>query len=498
MNQTTTQTPYNVTVDTNGNTNYLNDYISNNNNTTTYNQNIYVTNDNNTNENNYYITNDSKKGEHNYFVTNDNNMKNQNTYLTNDNNANELNYYTTNDSNTNEHNTYVNTGNNGNSNTDNYNSYLNNNNILDNIGNSNTEYLLGNNTTNENINANPSNNNVSQPKQTIIPEQKEYFRPQTAYYFNETPNMNENYTENIQAQSNTYPSDFFTTDNLDQKYQCYICGEIMPKSAKNDHLLCHQIEQEDQDSLQARRLQDEDLYNNISPEQIEEQRTIEEQIRRQRQNNNNTTNNNNNNNNNLIPNNLNLGNDMLNLGNMAGMNLNGLPNVIMRRRITNNNGQNIIEDLGSGMDNPGFFNNFFNGRGMMNMAMPGGNNGGRLIIPMNLIGNRRGGGNMMNQNELNELIDRMLHHTRENPTDTAIVSELPETKIDDIKKLDNDKKNCVICMEDFKNGDTTTNLPCLHMFHTNCIQSWLKKQNTCPICKFKLTPENINNINRRN
>ena len=309
--------------------------------------------------------------------------------------------------------------------------------------------------------------------------------------------MNDNYTENIQAQSNTYPSDFFSTDNLDQKYQCNICGEIMPKSSKNDHLLCHQIEQEEQDSLQARRLQNEDIYNNITPEQIEEQRTIEEQIRRQRQNNNNRTNNNNNNNN-LNPNNLNLGNDMLNLGNMAGMNLNGLPNVIMRRRITNNNGQNIIEDLGSGMDNPGFFNNFFNGRGMMNVAMPGTNNGGGLIIPMNLIGNRRGGGNMVNQNELNELIDRMLHHTRENPTDTAIVSELPETKIDDIKKLDNDKKNCVICMEDFKNGDKTTNLPCLHMFHTNCIQSWLKKQNTCPICKFKLTPDNINNINRRN
>ena len=106
-------------------------------------------------------------------------------------------------------------------------------------------------------------------------------------------------------------------------------------------------------------------------------------------------------------------------------------------------------------------------------------------------------GNMMNQNEMNELIERMLHHTRENPTDAAIVSELPETKIDDIKKLDKDKQNCVICMEDFKNGDTTTNLPCLHMFHTNCIQSWLKTQNTCPICKFKLTEANINNINRQ-
>ena len=54
-----------------------------------------------------------------------------------------------------------------------------------------------------------------------------------------------------------------------------------------------------------------------------------------------------------------------------------------------------------------------------------------------------------------------------------------------------------ILSANFKNGDTTTNLPCLHMFHTNCIQSWLRTQNTCPICKFKLTQDNINNINRR-
>ena len=41
---------------------------------------------------------------------------------------------------------------------------------------------------------------------------------------------------------------------------------------------------------------------------------------------------------------------------------------------------------------------------------------------------------------LDEIIERMLHLIKGNPTDTAIVSELPEPKIDDIKKLDNDKK----------------------------------------------------------
>ena len=176
--------------------------------------------------------------------------------------------------------------------------------------------------------------------------------------------------------------------------------------------------------------------------------------------------------------------------------MNGFPNIIIRRTTTTNN-NNDLNNLSSGMGSPGFFENFFNGNMNMDndfMNLPPSVGMRRIIIPMGGMGNMGGG---MGQNDLNELIERMLHYRRDNPTDAAIVSELPETKIDDINKLDNDKKNCVICMEDFKNGDKSTNLPCLHMFHTNCIQSWLKTQNTCPICKFKLTPENINNINRR-
>jgi hypothetical protein len=81
----------------------------------------------------------------------------------------------------------------------------------------------------------------------------------------------------------------------------------------------------------------------------------------------------------------------------------------------------------------------------------------------------------------------------DNPTDKNILSELPETFIEDASKLDNDKKSCSICFEDFKNGDKSTILPCLHFFHTNCIGIWLKTQNFCPICKFKLVRDNIHN-----
>ncbi len=46
-----------------------------------------------------------------------------------------------------------------------------------------------------------------------------------------------------------------------------------------------------------------------------------------------------------------------------------------------------------------------------------------------------------------------------------------------------EKKKCTICLDNFENKDRIINLSCLHMFHSACIRKWLKKNNTCPICK---------------
>ena len=60
------------------------------------------------------------------------------------------------------------------------------------------------------------------------------------------------------------------------------------------------------------------------------------------------------------------------------------------------------------------------------------------------------------------------------------------TKIDNISSLDPEKKNCTICLCDYINGDKVIILPCIHMFHAECIKEWLKK-NSCPLCKIKIT-----------
>ena len=66
---------------------------------------------------------------------------------------------------------------------------------------------------------------------------------------------------------------------------------------------------------------------------------------------------------------------------------------------------------------------------------------------------------------------------------TAIAS-LPVTKIRNPEsELPEDKRQCSICLEDFGKGDERTSLPCLHGFHTACVNRWLTSNGTCPVCK---------------
>ena len=45
-----------------------------------------------------------------------------------------------------------------------------------------------------------------------------------------------------------------------------------------------------------------------------------------------------------------------------------------------------------------------------------------------------------------------------------------------------EEESCCICMEDYAVKDRVRILPCFHRFHANCIGSWVKRHNTCPLC----------------
>ncbi|KAB1217847.1 E3 ubiquitin-protein ligase SDIR1 [Morella rubra] len=52
-------------------------------------------------------------------------------------------------------------------------------------------------------------------------------------------------------------------------------------------------------------------------------------------------------------------------------------------------------------------------------------------------------------------------------------------------KASEDELTCSVCLEQVNAGDLIRSLPCLHQFHANCIDPWLRQQGTCPVCKYR-------------
>lgn len=51
---------------------------------------------------------------------------------------------------------------------------------------------------------------------------------------------------------------------------------------------------------------------------------------------------------------------------------------------------------------------------------------------------------------------------------------------------------CAICLVDFEAGESYQAYPmCNHIFHSNCIHSWSKKNLTCPICRSCISDDRV-------
>ncbi|GCB61974.1 hypothetical protein scyTo_0004184 [Scyliorhinus torazame] len=66
----------------------------------------------------------------------------------------------------------------------------------------------------------------------------------------------------------------------------------------------------------------------------------------------------------------------------------------------------------------------------------------------------------------------------------GLIQHLPKGTFDFGGKDSQNKKikECVICMMDFDYGDQIRFLPCMHIYHVECIDEWLMRSFTCPSC----------------
>ncbi|XP_075498351.1 NEP1-interacting protein-like 1 [Primulina tabacum] len=66
------------------------------------------------------------------------------------------------------------------------------------------------------------------------------------------------------------------------------------------------------------------------------------------------------------------------------------------------------------------------------------------------------------------------------------VKKIPKIRItgDDIADTSGEGVSCSVCLQDFQIGETVRCLPhCQHLFHLPCIDTWLVRHGSCPMCR---------------
>jgi hypothetical protein len=64
------------------------------------------------------------------------------------------------------------------------------------------------------------------------------------------------------------------------------------------------------------------------------------------------------------------------------------------------------------------------------------------------------------------------------------VAALPVAEVYDVGTMAD--KECQVCLSGYALGDTFKTLPCLHFYHADCIDPWLKTNSHCPVCQTRV------------
>ncbi|KAL8201733.1 hypothetical protein R6Q57_010880 [Mikania cordata] len=101
-----------------------------------------------------------------------------------------------------------------------------------------------------------------------------------------------------------------------------------------------------------------------------------------------------------------------------------------------------------------------------------------IELPVNLLHTER----EFNENDYEMLLALDDNNHQHRGATYAQINNLPESTV----QAEN-LQECAICLETPNVGETIRHLPCFHKFHKDCIDEWLRRKTSCPVCKLSVT-----------
>ncbi|XWS70323.1 hypothetical protein CRYUN_Cryun03dG0038200 [Craigia yunnanensis] len=106
------------------------------------------------------------------------------------------------------------------------------------------------------------------------------------------------------------------------------------------------------------------------------------------------------------------------------------------------------------------------------------------------------------------LVDDTIHHqnfhdpSQSGPkfsgVDKTIIESIPFYHFSALKRS-KEGLECAVCISKFEDSDVLRLLPkCKHAFHMNCIDQWLERHSTCPLCRYKFDSGDLNCFSHSN
>ncbi|XP_044485573.1 ERAD-associated E3 ubiquitin-protein ligase HRD1A-like [Mangifera indica] len=110
-------------------------------------------------------------------------------------------------------------------------------------------------------------------------------------------------------------------------------------------------------------------------------------------------------------------------------------------------------------------------------------NNSRISIPVRLVNMDT---RVVTYEEYEEIIRRSVEESMAYDETFTPATGSPIEAGETVELCGAEDEKCCICLEEFEGGVKVGRLPCSHVFHGDCIDQWLKRSPTCPLCRFVL------------